>query len=120
MGGESEMEKSAHQSLSDFETGVLVGVLIGEGHFGGDGRQPQVTLRMHTRSEALFHWLQERIPGAKLYGPYHHGGRHYYQWMVRGAALREFLIPILDERLTEELDGHAFRRYQDMKHDYAL
>ena len=31
-----------------FETGLLVGLLVGEGHFGGDGRQPHVTLRMHT------------------------------------------------------------------------
>ena len=106
--------------LSDFEIGILVGVLIGEGHFGGDGRQPQVTLRMHTRSEALFHWLQKRVPGARLYGPYNHGGRHYYQWMVRGKALRDFLLPILNERITEDLDAHAFKRFQNMKADYGL
>jgi len=108
------------RALSEFEIGVLVGVLIGEGHFGGDGRQPQITLRMHTRSEALFHWLQDRVPGARLYGPYHHGGRHYYQWMVRGKPLRDFLLPILNERITEDLDGHAFRRFEDMKRDYGL
>ncbi len=33
------------------------GILVGEGHFGGDGRQPQVTLRMHVDHEALFRWL---------------------------------------------------------------
>ena len=40
--------------LSDFDHGLLVGVLIGEASFGGDGKQPQVTLRMHVRHEALF------------------------------------------------------------------
>ena len=53
----------------------------------GDGKQPQVTLRMHTRHEALFNWLVERFPETRLYGPYHHGGRSYYQWMARGRVL---------------------------------
>ena len=48
--------------LTPYEEGVIVGVLLGEGHFGGDGRQPQVTVRMHVRHEALVRWLQERLP----------------------------------------------------------
>jgi hypothetical protein len=52
----------------DFDEGLLVGVLIGEGHFGGDGKQPQVTLRMHARHEPLFRWI-ERTFGGHLYGP---------------------------------------------------
>lgn len=103
-----------------FERGVLVGVLVGEGHFGGDGRQPHVTLRMHTDHEALFLWIVDRFPGGKLYGPYHHGGRSYYQWMARGAYLRETLVPILDAHLTPELDAKSFGRYQDMKERYDL
>ena len=106
--------------LSGFEEGFVVGLLVGEGHFGGDGRQPQVTLRMHTDHEALFHWLVERLPGSKLYGPYHHGGRSYYQWMARGAFLRERLMPLLERRLTEDLDGKAYRRFLAMKERYRL
>ena len=71
------------------DEGIVVGLLIAEGHFGGDGRQPQVTLRMHVRHEALLRWLVERFPRSRLYGPYHHGGRHYFQWMARGEALVE-------------------------------
>ena len=52
-----------------------MGLLIGEGHFGGDGRQPGVTLRMHVRHASLFNWIQETFPGGKLYGPYNHDGR---------------------------------------------
>lgn len=47
----------------------MVGLLIGEGHFGGDGRYPQITLRMHVRHETLFHWLMRCFPRARLYGP---------------------------------------------------
>ncbi len=106
------------QASRDFDVGFLVGVLVGEGHFGGDGRQPHVTLRMHTDHKALFDWIMENFPGGKLYGPYRHGGRHYYQWMARGAFLREQLVPLLDRYLDERLDGKAARRFQEMKARY--
>lgn len=106
--------------LTPFEEGYLVGILVGEGHFGGDGRQPQITLRMHTDHEALFRWLQSRLPGGKLYGPYHHGGRSYFQWMARGAFLRHVLVPLFDRRLCPELDGKAWARYRKMKEGYGL
>jgi hypothetical protein len=106
--------------LTEIERGILVGLLIGEGHFGGDGRQPQITLRMHTDHQALFLWLVKMVPGSKLYGPYHHGGRHYYQWMARGACLRESLIPLLDRHLDPGLDEKSYRRYEEMKRRYNL
>jgi hypothetical protein len=105
--------------LSSFDRGVLLGVLIGEGSFGGDGKQPQVTLRMHVRHEALFRWLVERFPRSKLYGPYHHGNRHYFQWMVRGQALVEDLLPVLEEALDSTLDAYAAERLADMRANYA-
>jgi hypothetical protein len=105
--------------MTDFEEGFLLGVLVGEGHFGGDGRQPQVTLRMHVRHEQLFNWLAATVPGSKLYGPYHHGGRDYYQWMVRGKALREELLPLLTRHLAE-VDAHVRGRIQTMIDRYAL
>jgi hypothetical protein len=105
---------------SQFDIGYLLGLLVGEGHFGGDGRQPHITLRMHTDHETLFVWIQERFPGGKLYGPYHHGGRSYYQWMARGVYLRETLMPILDKHLSPELDKKAYSRFMQMKERYRL
>ena len=104
--------------MTDLELGLLLGVLVGEGSFGGDGKQPAVTVRMHTRHEALFRRLVEIVPGSRLYGPYHHSGRSYFQWFIRGAALRA-LLPVLDTHLGPELDGHAAERYQRMKQMYA-
>ena len=105
--------------LSEFDRGLVAGLLIGEGSFGGDGKQPQITVRMHTRHEALFHWLMERFPRTRLYGPYHHGGRSYYQWMARGPALVEDVLPILEEAITPALDGHAAARLDAMRERYA-
>ncbi|MBV9048001.1 MAG: hypothetical protein JOY58_07010 [Solirubrobacterales bacterium] len=105
--------------LSEFEHGLLVGLLIGEASFGGDGKQPQVTVRMHVRHEALFAWLMERFPETRLYGPYHHGGRSYYQWMARGTTLVRDVLPLLEEELRPELDGYAAERFDDMCERYA-
>ncbi len=106
-------------SPSELEKGILVGILVGEGHFGGDGRQPQVTLRMHVRHESLFLWLQRTFPGGKLYGPYGHDGRHYYQWMARGPFLRDEILPILVEHLTPEVDEHCCQRVREMCRRYG-
>ncbi len=105
---------------SEFEHGVLVGILIGEGHFGGDGRRPQVTLRMHIDHETLFRWLERTFPGGRLYGPYNHSGRKYFQWMARGAYLSEQLVPILDRYLVPSLDEKTYNRYLEMKNRYGL
>jgi hypothetical protein len=106
------------EDVDRLEIGFLLGVLVGEGSFGGDGRQPAITVRMHVRHEALFHRLLEIVPGSRLYGPYHHSGRSYFQWFVRGPALRR-LIPTLDHYLTPDMDGHAAERYQRMKQIYG-
>lgn len=103
---------------SQLEIGFLLGILVGEGSFGGDGRQPAITVRMHTRHENLFDRLVEIVPGSRLYGPYNHSGRSYYQWFVRGAALQA-LVPILDAYLTPDLDAHAAERYARMKETYG-
>src|SRR5207245_9709924 len=107
------------RELTDLERGLLVGSLVGEGHFGGDGRNPHITLRMHVRHEPLFRWLLARFPRTRLYGPYHHGGRNYYQWMARGAALVEDVLPAVEGVLTEEIDAYAAERMRAMRERYA-
>lgn len=110
---------SAIDGVSDFDRGVIVGLLVGEGSFGGDGKQPQVTLRMHVRHEALFRWLVSRLPETRLYGPYTHGGRSYFQWMARGRALVRDLLPLLEEAVRDDLDEYAAARFRTMRERYA-
>ena len=105
--------------LTEFERGLVVGVLAGEGSFGGDGKQPQITLRVHVRRETLVRRLAELFPRSKLYGPYHHGGRAYFQWMARGPFLREFLVPLIAARRAW-LDDHVAARFDAMCERYGL
>lgn len=74
---------------------------------------------MHVRHEPLFHWLMERFPSTKLYGPYNHGGRSYFQWMARGRALAVDVLPVLEAGLSADIDSHAFERLQLMRDRYA-
>lgn len=105
--------------ITDVERGLVVGLLIGEGHFGGDGKSPHITLRMHVRHEAVFHWLLRLFPRSRLYGPYHHGDRHYYQWMARGPALAEDVLPLVEGVLSDEIDAHVNARIREMKDRYS-
>ncbi len=105
--------------LNSFEEGFLIGILIGEGHFGGDGKQPQITLRMHVRHEKLFRWMKEKFPESKLYGPYRHGGRNYYQWMARGIVLRNEILPLIQKNF-DFLDEHIQERINNMRAKYNL
>lgn len=115
--GQGRGSRDTEEPLGDLELGILLGVLVGEGSFGGDGKQPHILVRMHTRHEALFRRLERMVPGSRLYGPYHHSGRSYFQWSVRGQALRR-LVPLLDPHLTADLDGHTAARFAAMKHTY--
>jgi hypothetical protein len=74
---------------------------------------------MHVRHEELFTWLERSLPGSRLYGPYSHGGRNYFQWMSRGNHLREVMLPILD-RHRPLLDSHARARLDAMRINYRL
>src|SRR3712207_31527 len=106
-------------ALSELDQGLAAGVLLSQGSFGGDGKQPQITLRLHTRHEALFRWLMERFPRTRLYGPYHHGDRSYFQWMARGQALVEDVLPVLERAIGPELDGPAAERLAQMRDRYG-
>lgn len=105
--------------LTETERGLVAGILMSEGSFGGDGRQPHIVLRKHVRHESLMRWFVERFPRSRLYGPYHHGERSYFQWTVRGAALVEDVLPVLEDLVVPELDAHAAARLAQMRERYA-
>ncbi len=112
--------EDAGEGLSGFEKGLILGILIAEGHFGGDGKQPQITLKMNVRHERLLGWLNDRVRWSRLYGPYHHDNRHYLQLMIRGPALRQELAPLLAGLPWAEIDEHSHARFVEMLHRYGM
>jgi len=108
-----------NEKQDEFSLGFMIGILVGEGHFGGDGRQAQITLRMHVRHERIFKWLVHLVPGSKLYGPYHHGGRNYLQWMASGEPLKR-LVPLLEQTTFRYIDPYSFDKFQKMVEEYGL
>ena len=74
---------------------------------------------MHVRHEALFRWLVDRFPRSRLYGPYGHGGRSYFQWMARGQALVEDVLPVLESAASTRIDAYAAARLAEMRERYA-
>src|SRR6202140_3645383 len=56
-------DQSTPPDPDDRAVGFLLGLLVGEGHFGGDGRQPQGTLPMNVRHQATFEWVRRAYPG---------------------------------------------------------
>lgn len=116
---EDPRSDSGDEPLDPLEVGYLLGLLVGEGHFGGDGVQPHVTLKMHTRHERLFRWLEATFPGGRLYGPYEYERRRFYQWMCRGTYLREVLVPLLAPH-RELMDDHVGARFDAMCDRYRI
>lgn len=105
--------------LSEFDLGYLLGLLVGEGHFGGDGKQPHVVLRMHVRHSDVFAWMRERVPGGRLYGPYEGRGRIWYQFMIRGTYLKTVFLPVILPPL-KSLDSHVWGRAAKMCDRYGI
>ena len=113
-------ETTIASSPDRFESGLLLGILVGSAHFGGDGRQPQITLKMHVRHERLLRRLLALVPTGRLYGPYFHSGRQYFQLMYRGESLRRDLVPLLDALPWQQIDAYSYERYRAMKERYAI
>ena len=109
-----ETRQKEYNELTDFEKGVIIGVLVGEGHFGGDGKQPHIMIKLHTRREPLLVWLRERIMGSRLYGPYQHGDRNYSMLTIRGKALSSFILELVREKSWASIDPYSFDRLKQM------
>lgn len=105
--------------MGEFERGLIVGLFITSGHFGGDGRRPHAIVKMHLRNEPLLRLLERLFPGSKVYGPYRQGGRIFLQWVARGKTLSS-LLSALDSVDLRSISPHAFERLQAMRERYGV
>ena len=105
--------------MDQIQKGFVLGFFTGQGSFGGDGRTPHLTLRMHTKHKGLLKNLTDLLPGSQVYGPYSHGNREYLQWMLRG----DDLAKVVKSELFEDLknwDESSYQRYREMVTTYFV
>ncbi len=105
--------------MEQIQRGFILGFFTGQGSFGGDGRSPHLTLRMHTKHKALLEKLATLIPGSQIYGPYINGSREYLQWMLRGDDLANVVNQGIFEDL-KEWDESSYLRYREMVDTYFV
>jgi hypothetical protein len=83
--------------VDSFDLGYAMGLIVGEGSFTGDRQQPSLEVKGHRRDTEPLEHLQ-KVLGGRVFGPYAHGGRNLYAYMLRGRELRDAL-PIIQKHL---------------------
>jgi hypothetical protein len=93
-----------------------MGLIVGEGSFTGDRRQPSLEVKLHRRDLEPLEHLQRTL-GGRIFGPYARGSRNLYAYMLRGRELREAL-PVLREFLPQSWKRIQFDEWQRKYADY--
>jgi hypothetical protein len=93
-----------------------MGLVVGEGSFTADRRQPYLQVKLHARDPFPLRHLADRL-GGRVYGPYRHQTRHYYVWLLRGTALRD-AVPIFQAYLPESWKREQFERWLDQHSEF--
>jgi hypothetical protein len=93
-----------------------MGLVVGEGSFTADRQQPYLQVKLHARDPFPLRFLSDRL-GGKVYGPYDHGGRHYFTWLLRGPDLKR-AIPLFRDFLPESWKREQFEHWLDRHHEF--
>jgi hypothetical protein len=102
--------------VDQFGLGYAMGLIVGEGSFTGDRQQPSLEVKLHRRDVEPLEHLQQQL-GGRIFGPYAHGGRHLYAYMLRGRALKNAL-PILQQHLPKSWKRVQFEAWRSKYADY--
>lgn len=96
--------------MDQFAIGYAMGLIVGEGSFTGDRQQPSLEVKLHRRDVEPLEHLQ-RVLGGRIFGPYAHGGRSLYAYMLRGRELRGAL-PVLQAHLPKSWKRVQFEQWR--------
>jgi hypothetical protein len=93
-----------------------MGLVVSEGSFSADRGQPFLQLKSHARDPFPLRFVSEQL-GGRVYGPYHHHGRSYYTWLLRGTELRAAL-PLFRTYLPESWKRERFERWLERNEQF--
>jgi hypothetical protein len=102
--------------VPEFALGYAMGLIVAEGSFTGDRQQPSLEIRMHRRDLDPLENVQ-RLLGGRIFGPYAHGGRSLYVYMLRGRELKDAL-PVIQEHLPRSWKRIQFDAWRAKYSDY--
>jgi len=102
--------------MQPFEIGYVMGLIVGEGSFTADRKQPYLQLKLHARDPFPLRFLADRL-GGKVYGPYDHGGRNYFIWLLRGPDLRR-AVPLFRDYLPESWKREQFEGWLERHREF--
>jgi hypothetical protein len=97
-------------AVDPFGLGYAMGLIVGEGSFTGDRQQPSLELKLHRRDVEPLEHLRRTL-GGRIFGPYAHGGRTSFAYMLRGRELRSAL-PTLQEHLPQSWKRVQFEEWR--------
>jgi hypothetical protein len=102
--------------VREFDIGYIMGLVVGEGSFTADRRQPYLQVKLHARDPFPLRHIADQL-GGRVYGPYRHQTRHYYTWLLRGPALKA-AIPIFQVYLPESWRREQFERWLNQHSEF--
>ena len=105
-----------YSPVREFDIGYIMGLVVGQGSFTADRKQPYLQVKLHVRDPFPLRHLADQL-GGRVYGPYRHQTRHYSPWLLRGPALTA-AIPIFRAYLPESWRREQFERWLDQHTDF--
>jgi hypothetical protein len=96
--------------MDPFKLGYAMGLIVGEGSFTADRKQPALSLKMHERDPLPFQLLRHVLRG-RVYGPNHHQERQYFLYLLRGRDL-EAALPLFDRYLPSSHRREQYDRWR--------
>lgn len=108
------LERVGASRLTMFEVGYITGLIVGEGSFTEDGKQPHLAVKLQVTDPTPIQFLKEKL-GGKVY-QHNHGGRHYWLWLLRGRDLRAS-ISLFDRWLPESRKRQQFSTWKEKHYE---
>lgn len=102
--------------VRDFDIGYAMGIIVGEGSFTRDRRQPYLQVKLHTRDPIPLRFLADLL-GGRVYGPYDHQGRDYFTWLLRGRDLKA-AVPLFRDYLPASWKREQFLVWWERHHQF--
>lgn len=107
----SYVARATFAPMTDFEVGFVMGLIVGEGSFTGDGKTYAMEIKMHANDPEPIQYVQ-RVLGGTIYGPYTRNKREFWHYLLRGFEMRKH-IRLFYQHLPESRKRRQFLKWAE-------